>query len=182
MKSPIKIITLLGTEITLEQWQLRYGLKAGSSQIGKYFDATESKFAEDIQRYKQLVVNEPLMRLMDHFRETLNKPVSVNSYNRDEKKQAELSSKGFESAKYSPHVVKMAVDIDTTSPDQSRSWGMIMKRCAIELGIKARVGVELYIKKKQTFIHVDVCPEYYAPGKPFNKNFHPVQWEKVITW
>jgi hypothetical protein len=182
MKAPIKIITVIGTEIPLEQWQQIYGLEIGSTQIGRFFDATEHKFSEDIQRYGVLIVNELLIRLLDHFRATIKQPVTINSFNRDENKQKELQESGYKAAAYSPHVAKMAADIDTKSPEQTRAWAIMLQRCAIELHIKIRIGYEQYLKAGQTFIHVDVCPEFYAPGRPFNKQFHPVQWEKVTNW
>lgn len=182
MKAPVKIITVTGTEIPLEQWQEIYGLEVGSDEIGRFFKATEHKFAEDIQNYGVLVVNELLMRVLDHFRATIKQPLIINSFNRDEAKQKQLKGDGFKTATYSPHVVKMAADIDTTSPEQTRAYVLILQRCAIELNIRIRLGYEQYLKAGQTFIHVDVCPEFYAFGKPFNKQFHPVQWEKVITW
>ena len=182
MKSPVKIVTVHGSEIPLEKWQQIYGLEVGSDEIGRFFKATEPKFAEDIQRYSELVVNELLMRVLDHFRATIKQPIVINSFNRDEKKQHELQAAGFKTATASPHVVKMAADIDTASAEQSREWATIMQSCAVELGIRVRIGVEQYIKKGQTFIHVDVCPEYYGKSKPFNKQFHPVQWERVTTW
>jgi len=182
MTSPITIINKAGLPIPLEEWQKQYGLIVGSDEIGRFFKASESRFAQDIQQYHGLIVNELLMRVLDHFRATIKKPITINSFNRDEKKQQELKEAGYKAATYSPHVVKMAADIDTKSPEESRAYAIMLQRCALELNIKIRIGYEQYIKAGQTFVHVDVCPEYYAPGKPLNKTFHPVQWEKVITW
>lgn len=171
-----------GELISLAEWQHLYGLEEGSDQIGKFFRATERKFAEDIQNYGELIVNEQLMRVLDHFRATLKAPVTINSFNRDENKQKALKEAGAKAATYSPHVVKMAADIDTKSAEETRSRVRILQRCASELNIKVRIGYEQYLKAGSTFIHVDVCPEYYAPGKPFHAHPHPAVWEKQITW
>jgi len=182
MNAPIKIVTVKGETISLEQWQVLYNLPVGSDQFGKYFRATESRFAKDIQEFGELIVNELLIRVLDAFRETVRRPVTINSFNRDEEKQKQLKEAGYKTAQYSPHVVKMAADIDTTSPEQSRSYVLMLHRCASELNIKVRIGCEQYIAAGQTFIHVDVCPEFYATGKPFHNQFHPKAWEQVITW
>lgn len=182
MNAPIKVIGVTGHEMGLEQWQSLYGLEVGSDEIGRFFKATEHKFAEDIQNYGELVINESLMRLLDHFRATIKQPVIINSFNRNEEKQKQLREAGFKAASVSPHVAKMAADIDTKSPEQTRAYALVLQRCAIELNIRIRLGYEQYLKAGQTFIHVDVCPDYYASGKPFNKQPHPVQWERVITW
>ncbi|HEY3403890.1 MAG TPA: hypothetical protein VGK59_10915 [Ohtaekwangia sp.] len=184
MKAPVKIITLSGTEVALEEWQDLYGggqLK-GTDKFGLYFSATEQRFAKDIQEYGQLIVNEALIRVLDHFRHTLKLPVTINSFNRDENKQKSLAEAGYRTATHSPHVVKMAADIDTSSPEETRSRVRILQRCAQELGFKVRIGYEQYLTEGSTFIHVDVCPEFYAPGKPFHNKPHPAVWEKQTVW
>jgi len=178
----VKAISKSGHEMTLKEWQKFYGLPENSQKIGKYFSTTERKFAQDIAEFGGLVVNELLMKVLDRFREKLKKPVNINSFNRSAAKQAELTAAGFRTAKFSPHEVFMAADIDTDSPIESRTYANMIKGIANELGIKIRVGVEDYIKAGQTFIHVDVCPEYYAKGKPFHSKPHPLQWESAITW
>jgi hypothetical protein len=50
------------------------------------------------------------------------------------------------------------------------------------VNIKVRIGYNQYLEAGQTFVHVDVCPEYYAPGKPWHALEHPAVWEKQITW
>lgn len=174
------VITKDGTPTTLAKWQADYGLKP--DQIGKYFSLSEARFKQDMDEYGEIVVNELLMRVLDAFREEIKRPISINSFNRTEDHQKALKARGFRAATYSPHVVKMAADIDTHTAQQSKEYASVMQRVSVKIGIKVRVGVDDYIKAGQTFIHVDVCPEYYAPGKPFHGDKHPVQWEKPITW
>lgn len=182
MSAPINVILKSGAEVSLEVWQKEYGLDVGSDQLGKYFNATESRFAKDIQEFGFLYVNELLMRVMDAFRETVRQPVRINSFNRSAQKQAELKTAGYKTATHSPHMVFMAADIDTNSYEQTRAWAMVVQRVAIDLNIKVRIGYKQYIEAEQTFIHVDVCPEYYAPGKPFHNRPHPAAWEQVKNW
>lgn len=175
----VKIITRAGTEINLPEWQAQYNI--ANEQIGRNFSLTESRFKTDLVQYGELVVNELLMRFLDAFREAVG-PITINSFNRNQEKQNELKAEGFKTAKYSPHVAKIAADIDTKTVEQTREWARKAKEVAAAIGIKIRVGSEQYIKAGQTFIHVDVGPEYYAKGKPFHEQFHPVQWESQICW
>jgi hypothetical protein len=180
--SNIKIMLRSGEYISLVEWQEIYSLEVGSDQIGKYFRARERKFKEDLERYGELIVNDPLIRVLDYFRATIKQPVIINSFNRNEAKQEELKAQGARAAGTSPHVVKMAADIDTTSPEQTRAWAIMLRRCAIDINVRIRIGTEKYLKDGNTFIHIDVCPEYYAVGKPFHHHPHPQVWERVINW
>lgn len=176
----VKVITRAGTEITLPEWQAQYNI--ANEQIGRNFSLTESRFKTDLALYGELVVNELLIRILDSFRESVGMPVTINSFNRSQEKQDELTAEGFKTAKVSPHVAKMAADIDTKTVEQTREWAKRLKVVGKLLGIKVRVGSEQYIKAGQTFVHVDVCAEYYALGKPFHGTPHPIQWEREISW
>jgi hypothetical protein len=64
----------------------------------------------------------------------------------------------------------------------NRESARIAREVADKLKIAVRIGSEQYLQKGHTFIHVDVAPEFYAPGKPWNKYKHPKQWEKKTNW
>jgi hypothetical protein len=188
------ILTKDDTYINLEQWQHRYGLPVGSSQIGKHFSFNEFKFNEDIERYGKLIVCEPLMMIMDPYRELKGKPVSANSYNRDDAKQAELTEGGFRTATSSPHVEKMAIDMDTISVQDTHDQVKLLRIAALDTGIPHRIGFQQYldhfiikdgkkIPMPQTFIHLDVAPLYYGKGGPRHQEQHPGAWEiNKLEW
>jgi len=178
----ITVILKSGQETTLKDWQERYGLHAGSDQVGKYFSLKDPKLLQDLNEYGELIVNEQLIRIMDGLREALDVPLKINAFNRNKAKQEQLIKAGYRAALFSPHVVKMAVDIDTDSVIQTRERVKKLKDVSSKLGIKIRIGYEEYLQAGQTFIHIDVCPEYYAKGKPFNSKPHPAVWEQSITW
>ena len=178
----VRVIARDGLEITLEQWQQTYGLEIGSDSIGVFFSLNESRFKNDITAFGEIVVNVLLIRVLDGFRALVDQPVTINSFNRSEEYQVNLKARGFKTATYSPHVAKMAADIETKTPEQTRQWVKLLEKVSDKMHIKVRIGSEQYLKAGQTFIHVDVCPEYYAVGKPFNKNFHPVAWEVEARW
>lgn len=198
----IKIITKEGTEISLIEWQQCYGLEVGSKSIGVFFSIDEDEFQDNIRDYGKLVVNELLIRFMDGYRALTDSPAIVNSFNRNDTKQLSLNDRGLRAAKFSPHVVFMAVDLDTPGINElkkefpklsdSQLWERAVKinrhrvilalEVAKKLGIKMRFGSEQYLKDGNTFIHADVCPEYYAPDKPFHHHIHPIQWESELRW
>lgn len=169
-----------GRIIHMDEWQRLYGISG--KQIGRYFKYNESRFIKDIEQFGELIINAPLMMIMDSFREEVNRPVKINSYNRTEDYQNNLKSRGFKTAKYSPHVVKMAADIDTYTEDQTREEVKVLKQVSKDLGIPIRVGYKSYLESDQTFIHVDVCPLYYAEGQVFHEDDHPEAWEFTIEW
>ena len=181
MKNVI-ILTREDKYIPLQQWQEQYGLEGGSTKIGRHFSYTEPKFKEDLKEFGKLIVCEPLIKVMDRYRELIDEPVSVNSFNRTEEKQAQLTEKGFRTAKVSPHVEKMAADLDTLDAEGTYIRVAKLKQAARELGISIRIGYKDYLVHGQTFIHLDVCPEYYATGKPRFHDHHPAQWENSIEW
>jgi hypothetical protein len=198
----VKVILSDGTETTLNNWQKIYGLKLHSPLIGKYFSLNEARFQKDLSNYGELIVSELLIRVLDEYRKQLGQPVIINSFNRSEAKQVNLKAQGLRAATHSPHVAKLAADIDTPgilelashgapeSPTElwkkameiNRERVKILEKVSDDLGIHTRIGNEEYLRAKQTFIHVDVCPEYFAKGKPWNDRFHPLAWEKSITW
>lgn len=193
MEDKIKIVTREGKLISLEQWQKLYELKVGSTKIGKFFSWTESRFRNDIRLYGDLYVNELLIRVLDQWRKDIGEPMTINSFNRDDAKQKQLTEQGFRAATFSPHVVKrdscgnylhggFAADKDTISKSQTIEHVDILRESAKKAEVKIRFGYKDYLEKGQTFIHVDVGPEYYAPGKPWNKMFHPIQWERESVW
>lgn len=181
------IIVLLkdGTETTLAAWQKIYGLEVGSDKIGKYFSLEEPKFAENLRQYKKLVICEPLMMLMDRVREKRGKSSIIKGFNRSKEYQKQLQKDDrFEAALNSPHTVYMAADQDTVSKKDSEELAKIVIEAAKELGIKVRVGWKQYLNmaNPMTFVHYDVCPMYYAVGKPHHHLPHPWQWEKEARW
>lgn len=171
-----------GEIVSLEEYQRTRSLPVGSDKMGVFFSLREKRFSKDIELFGGLVICCPLMRLMDEYRSLLGKPVSINSFNRTEEYQEELRRRGFKAAKNSPHVVKMAADINTHSKKQTEEGVLVLRKAAKKLGIKCRIGWRQYMNAGSTFIHVDVCPMYYAPGKPFHGNDHPKVWEIETEW
>ena len=183
-KHHTKVFILLpdGSEIPLEQWQQENGYEVGSARIAKHFWFTESKFMEDIQNYGKLVVCESLMKIADKYRDMKAAPVRVNSFNRSRAKQLSLIDGGFKAAAVSPHEYFLAMDADTDTEQETRLNAAMIREAAKQLGIKVRIGYEQYLAGKMTFIHFDVCPEYFSPGKPWHSIKHPIQWETENQW
>jgi len=167
------------TEITLKEWQKEYGLSG--TQIGKHYSYMERTFRRNIEDYGSLVVYADLMRVLDAYREISGKPCRVASFNRSEAKQEDLRRRGYKAAKTSPHVAKMAADVDLLTEAEVREAVAHMHMAAAQTGVKCRFGWRTYLPK-QTFVHLDVCPEYYGKGGLLSHTPHPKVWEAEIEW
>jgi len=172
----MEIINKLGQKISLAEWQELYNLPAGSKQIGKFFSIGEHSI------YDEGFLAAPLIMVLDKYRELKGKPVVINSMYRTQRHQDNLNAAGYRTATTSPHVAGMAADVDTTSERDTYDSVSLLVKAAKQLGIKIRLGYHAYLADGNTFIHVDVCPEYYAPGKPYYGQDHPTQWERAIVW
>jgi hypothetical protein len=122
------------------------------------------------------------MKILDVYRGLKKAPITINSFNRSEAKQKQLTKDGFKAAKVSPHVVKLAADCDTLTEQETLDNVKLIQEASKTTEIKVRIGYQQYLDAGQTFIHIDVCPEYYAKGRIWYLKPHPVQWERPITW
>ena len=181
LRDKIQVRDSHGELMTFDHYQRNARLTG--DQIGRYFSFMEPRFLQDIQDYGYLEVNDPLMFLLDRYRERVNRPTTVNSFNRSEQKQYELKRNGFKTATQSPHVVKMAADIDTYTEEQTIKGASILLDLSKEFQIPCRVGYKAYLERGQTFIHLDVCPLYYSAKGEWNHKTHPGAWEiNALTW
>lgn len=176
------VLTPDGKEIPLTTWQAGQGFEVGSARIGKHFWFTESKFTQDLQDFGKLVVCELLIRVADKYRDMKAAPVRVNSFNRTRAKQLQLIKDGFKAAAVSPHEYCLAMDVDTDTEAETRLNASMVRTAAKQLGIKVRIGFNQYLKEKQTFIHFDVSPEYFAAGAVWHRIKHPIQWDTENQW
>lgn len=198
MKDKVKVILRDGSLVDLPTWQKIYGLLIGSNRISKHFGLHEGRFLKDIDLYGEVIINSLLFMVLDEFVHDANRSVTLNALNRNKQHQSQLTKQGFRTATLSPHLVTResdkkitggtAVDIDTTSHAQTNMEVEILKLSAERLGIKIRIGYKEYqipsttVPNGFTFIHVDVAPEFYASGKPWNKYPHPKAWEREARW
>ena len=82
----------------------------------------------------------------------------------------------------SPHNHGMAADVDETTPAAVNQLEADIRAVASAMGIRVRIGVRQYLGAGMTFVHFDVCPEYFAPGRPFHSRPHPPAWRNTTTW
>lgn len=165
-----------GSIITLAEWQKEYVLT--EDKVGKYFSVSETKFQGSF------LLAEPLIKMLDIFRMQLQKPVTITSAFRTEARQAQLISGGNKGAvSISPHCGGFAADIACTSASDVRNKADLLKKIAKGQGLKIRIGFNQYLALGSTFVHIDVCPEYFGKDKPFEflKNSF-AQWSEVAYW
>jgi len=153
-----------------------------ADKITKNFSVSEPRFQKDIADYGECVVSVLLFNVLQRYRELKGVPVNLNSLNRDRKKQEQLIRDGFRAAKLSPHEYFLAADVDTKDAADTLASVPLMRQAAKETGVKVRIGWQDYLKQGQSFIHVDVCPEYFGKGEIWNHQKHPIQWESEIEW
>lgn len=182
LHTKVFILLTSGKQVPLADWQTEQGYQAGSARISKHFWFTESKFMQDLQDYGKLVVCESLMRVADKYRDLKAAPVHVNSFNRSREKQLKLHQEGYKAASLSPHEFFLAMDVDTDTEEEAKLNAAMVRAAADMLGIKVRIGYKQYLANKQTFIHIDVCPEYFGKKGVWHSVKHPPQWENEIIW
>lgn len=165
-----------GSIISLTDWQKEYDLT--EDKVGKFFSVSEKKLQGNF------LLAEPLIRMLDIFRMQLQKPVTLNSAFRTEARQVEIKEEGNKGAvSISPHCGGFAADIYCTSASDVRSKVDLFKKIAKGQGLKIRIGFNQYLAMGSTFVHIDVCPEYFGKEKPFEflaKNF--AAWSDVAYW
>ncbi len=107
---------------------------------------------------------------------------TINTLYRTNDHQKDLLKTNPNAAKISPHCFGMAADIDAKNQEETLELAKIIEDIAKLMDIKVRIGFNQYLLNGNTFVHFDVCPEYYGEGKPYHNNNHPKQWEKEIQW
>ena len=170
------IILKTGERVSLDVWQGLYDLPVKTNKIGKYFTIGEPYF------FNGMEISSLLIQLSDQVRINLGKPLVASSSSRTEKRQQELLDEGVRAATVSPHTRGMAIDYDVNTKKEALELANAFLEAAKQLGIKIRIGVYKYLEEGKTFVHLDVCPEYYAKGKPYHSTKHPEPWEREMVW
>lgn len=159
----------------LKEWQQFKGIKG--DKLSANFSVPEFDCEGD------LLISEVLIDFLQVVRSRWGKPLKVSSGYRSDAKQASLKAQGYKTAKVSPHTKGMAADLDTTSPDETKKLAALVESVARFMKLPVRIGFKQYLNAGQTFVHIDVCPHYYAKGRPLHDEPHPAAWEiPYLTW
>jgi len=170
------IILFSGERVNLSTWQGIYGLPVRSNKLGRFITMGERSVNDGLE------ISEGIIRLFDALRSKWGKPLVINSLDRTEEKQKAMQKTNPNAAKTSPHVVKLAMDIDTVSHEQTFQLLTYIKQAARELNYKIRIGWKSYMDRGNTFVHIDICPMYFGKGKIWHSKPHPAVWESVSEW
>lgn len=172
----LQIISGTGEVLDLKQWQQFKGILRGDK-------LTENFAWNEFDCEGELLLSEVLVDFLQVIRRKWGKSMKVNSGYRTKLKQEQLHAQGYKTATFSPHTKGMAADIDTTSRQETNELAQLMITTAKQLKLPIRVGYLQYLNAGQTFVHIDVCPHYYAKGRPYYDLSHPPAWEKAyLTW
>lgn len=164
-----------GRLVDLKEWQQVRGIKG--DKLSANFSVPE------FDCEGELIISEVLIDFLQVLRDRWGKPMKVNSGYRTDTKQAVLKKLGFKTATVSPHIPGMAADLDTTSPDETKKLAALAESVARFMRLPVRIGFRQYLAGGQTFAHIDVCPHYYAKGRPLHDEPHPAAWEiPYLTW
>lgn len=170
-----QILDFNGRRVDLKEWQQFKGIKG--DKLSANFIVHEFDCEGDI------IISEVLIDYLQVLRNRWGKYLKVNSGYRSDAKQAALKAQGYKTASTSPHIQGMAADLDTGSADETKKLAALAESVARFLKLPIRVGFRQYLKAGQTFVHIDVCPHYYAKGRPLYDEPHPASWEiPYLTW
>jgi hypothetical protein len=162
----------------LKEWQQFRGIKG--DKLSANFNASE------FDCEGELIISEVLIDFLQVLRDRWGKSLLVNygtrrgAGYRTDKKQAELKAQGFKTATITPHKKGMAADLDTFSADETKKLAALAERF---MKLPIRIGYKQYLNAGQTFVHIDVCPHYFAKGRPLHDFEHPSAWEiPYLSW
>lgn len=175
-----KIITQTGEIVPLAVWQQKQGFEKGfdRSKLSEYFSTKERSFNKPTW-----LLHETLFHILDALRETVNKPIRINSAYRTQAEQMALRKVNEGAVLNSPHTWGLAVDIDTESDEETDLYVKFLKEIADRKGLEIRLGYEQYKKTSMTFVHLDVCPEIFGIGKAWELLPNvPNLFRKSIEW
>ena len=156
-------------------------LKVGQ-QFADHFSVSERIFQQNLHDYGSVFICSELFYILDKTREFKKEPMILSSLNRSEKKQQQLITQGARAAQSSPHVVKLAADIDCSGKADTLRTVQFIREAMQDTGIKCRIGFQKYLAVGQTLVHVDVCPEYFAEGEIWHTQLHPKVWEQALEF
>ena len=125
-------------------------------QISKNFNLKEFQ----CKSTGQVKIHEKLLELLQELRDTLDKPVIINSGYRSKKHNEKVGG-----AKRSQHLKGTAVDISLRNLDYSaKELSIFVKNVAEDIGVGAE---SLGLGYANTFLHVDVrgVEGYHAPAE-----------------
>ena len=104
----------------------------------------------------------PLFEAFEDIRERWGRSINISSGYRCIKKQRDLYDQGITTAIISTHCFGTALDLDTSSEEETKSLVKLIETYQPDL----RVGYQSYLYKGQTLIHVDTN---YLLNIPYSK-------------
>jgi len=150
---------------------------------GEFFKAAELYDAPPYEPEEKLIFG-PILQVADEIRRRWGRPIPCTSGVRTPEKQRLLIRRGLSTAKHSPHVYRIAMDLDVATPQETRDLAALARRVSKDLGIPIRIGWMLYLRRGQTFIHIDCGPlvAYLAHREGLIPEGVKEAWLQVTEW
>jgi hypothetical protein len=138
----------------------------------------------------QPIIFEPLIELFETLRETVNRPIRINSGYRTIEKQTELYQRdvrengGNPSGKvaipsHAPHTYGAAMDLAIPFPYKAKDFARLIQKISLDLKFPmVRTGWKAY---NGAFVHMDLIPMLFQPYTNIS-NPCPESWTPGRCW
>lgn len=123
-----------------------------------------------------LYLSRSLLNLLQRVRIIHNKPISISSAYRSDEYQKRIQSTNKNAVSNSPHPFGLAVDIAIGTKKNGDQLVKLLVQEAKEINLPIRL---LYAHYKHSFIHIDVCPFFFQPGRAWHNKPCPINNRKA---
>ena len=121
-------------------------------------------------------MNEILKQIIEEYQIRNGQP-KITHAKRSHEEQVILFNSGERKSAVSSHETGMAADLSFNKFSEVVRAAGIVSQIAKELNVSIRLGFCRYNEEGKNILHIDVCPEFYAEGKPLHTEAHPKKWE-----
>jgi len=157
------------------------------SQSGRYSSHGELYPDRDIWLLpEEKVILTCTLEIFDQAREYYGRPLKINSGRRSQKYQDLLTKKGYRTAKYSPHVLGAALDVDVPDDMTDVDLAKLLRDSAAALSYRVpRIGYLQYRgdQGSSSFVHFDCA--WNLPSETLSKlplNVITAYTMEGLTW
>lgn len=132
----------------------------------------------------KVIAFEPIIELFEKVRETIKRPIRINSGYRSAEYQAMLyrqdPSGAVAKPGHSPHETGAAMDLAIPPNFTAQSFAALIRKISKDMGFpEARTGWKQYGGR---FVHVDLVHMLYEPYIEGRVNPNPNAWKAGVTW
>ena len=158
-----------GREQSLEEWQKEWDLPRSM--------VSEHLYIKEIECDDSLILAEKIIEIFEDLRDKLGKPIRINRGYSTQAYTDILVKRNSLAVKVSPHVIGVALDLDTKSFAETERMLVKLRELRDTKYPYLRIGWEKYKDKRWTMVHIDVAPFFYGEGGIYQGKHCPPQWK-----